>query len=198
MKISEISALLSKAVNFGVVTAAIVLPMAHAEETYSPPTIQKWINIRVDPLGFILNGTYDAHVDFKLGDQFTLGPYVAYQGITQMGVSVSMLEGGATLMYYPLGPRKEQISNWYISPQIGVASAKISYKNRSNTQADFKGQLTTGFSLMTQSGFNFQGGLGIGYSSLPAEVAVQDAYAVLPYRLSGTFFVAETHWGFAF
>ncbi len=113
----------------GTVSKSIAFASSPTEETYTPPTVQKWMNIRVGPLGLIING-----------------------------VDASALEGGMTLIIYPLGARKEQLSNWYISPQAGIASATINYGNLSANLADFKGQLTTGFSFMSQSGYNFQNG----------------------------------------
>ncbi len=95
------------------------------------------VNARVSPLGLLI-GYFNVDVDFKVGDQWTIGPTLSYWSLSMSPDSVfttSRLESksiGARANWYNKGVFQDSL---YFSPVFQLVSATFSGTSRSSGAA---------------------------------------------------------------
>ena len=139
-----------------------LLKTVHAEKVEAGSSNLKSYNVRVNPLGFLL-GIYSANFDIGVTDALTIGPFGSFVSTSRAGVSgVSVAGGGGGIgaMYYFNGQRLT--SGLYVSPSVGYISVSASdnYSSTNATASGISAAATLGYQWVTDSGFNYQIGLG--------------------------------------
>ena len=113
---------------------ASALAQGDAPSATSSSSKEGSINARISPLGLLI-GYFNADVDIKVGDQWTLGPTFSYWGVamtTDSVFSTSRLESksiGARANWYKNGVFKDSL---YFSPIFQYVSATFSGTSRTS------------------------------------------------------------------
>src|SRR4051812_21654310 len=134
------------------------------------------VNVRVSPLLLLLGGLY-GNVDFRVGENWTLGPVFGIIhlkiGDTELGAS----ELGVRGTYYFTGAFTD---GWYIGPQVSAVSAKAKTSDPfggDTSEAKVSGtviEVVGGYHWFWDS-FNLNLGLGVGSWSGPAQARVTNS-----------------------
>ncbi len=173
------------------------LNTVYAENIETGTSKLKSYNVRVNPIGLLL-GIYSANFDIGVTDALTIGPFGSFLSTNIGGVGVAGGGGGIEAKYYFNGQRLT--SGLYLSPSVEYVSVAVNdqYSSRGVNASGISATATMGYQWVTDSGFNFQIGLGARYSTLAASVSNNGHSDAIPNAVSGLTLAGDLDIGFAF
>lgn len=129
-------------------------------------------NFRFGPLGLLL-GYLNADLDFKIGQEWTLGPSVGYLrwnlNSTGTNYSVTAYQVGARANWYFEGTAIND--GWYFGPSISYTSVKVDSNDYEATATGIGFTGIMGYNWMWEN-FNIMLGGGLAAATTPGEVEV--------------------------
>jgi hypothetical protein len=127
------------------------------------------VNIGTSPLLWLV-GVMNAQADFRLTDEFTLGPVGSYYTRKSSGVKVSSYGLGVRANWFITGP--VFTDSWYIGPSVSYMGAEASQDGTEASLNLWALQILGGYHWFWDSGFNLNVGAGGNYINWPEYVTV--------------------------
>ncbi|MBP7843821.1 MAG: DUF3575 domain-containing protein [Proteobacteria bacterium] len=126
-------------------------------------------NIRVAPIS-VLAQVWNLESDFKVSDQFTLGPSVAYYIHKASGVQTSAYVLGARANWFPVNGVFN--SGFYIGPSLSYIGVSAQQDKVEASLSVWQLTAVGGYHWFWDSGFNLNLGAGGSYQNWPDYVTV--------------------------